>query len=149
MQVSRCQVPQMRKHGKLLHGVRRQRAMDEWTTLIPRGTRQPDDVHAAAFLPKDWPGHGSVATVIIPECILLGFDGALSDVRPPPSGDIDCWLQSILEDGEYERAAIIFICSTPEQAEDAARTAAPLLPSHERIALERVYGANCVRAKLS
>jgi hypothetical protein len=123
--------------------------MNDWTTLIPRGTRQPDDVHAAAFLPKDWPGHGSVVTVLIPECILLGSDNAPSNVRPPPSGDVDYWLRSIFEEGEYERAAIIFICSTPEQAENAARTAAPLLPSHERIALERVYGGNRVRTKLS
>ncbi len=122
--------------------------MNDWTTLIPRGTRQPDDVHAAAFLPKDWPGHGSVVTVLIPECILLGFDNAPSNV-PPFSGDVGCWLRSIFEEGEYERPAIIFVCSTPEQAQDAARTAAPLLPSHERIALERVCGANCVRAKLS
>jgi hypothetical protein len=149
MQVGRCQIPQMGKHGKLLRSVRRQCAMNDWTTLIPRGTRQPDDVHAAVFLPKDWPGHGSVVTVILPECILLGSDGALSDVRPPPSGDVDCWLHSILEGGEYERAAIIFICSTPEQAEDAARTAAPLLPSRERIALERVCAGGCIRASLS
>jgi hypothetical protein len=124
--------------------------MTDWTTLIPRGMRQPDDVHAAAFLPKDWPGHGSVVIVLIPECILLGPDNVPLNVRPPPSGDVACWLRSIFEEGEYERAAINFICSTPEQAENAARTAAPLLPSHERIALERVYGGNnCARTKLS
>jgi hypothetical protein len=124
-------------------------AMTDWTTLIPRGTRRHDDVHAAAFLPKDWPGHGSVVTVLIPECILLGPDNAPSNVRPPPSGDVDCWLRSIFEEGEYERAAIFFLCITTEQAGDAARTAAPLSPSHERIALERVYAKASVRAKLS
>jgi hypothetical protein len=121
----------------------------KWTTLMPRSARQPDDVHAAVFLPKRWPGRGSGVSVLIPQCILLGPDNTPSNVRPPPSGDVGCWLHSILEEGEYERAAIIFICSTPEQAEDAARTAVPLLPSHERVALERVDGANCVRAKLS
>jgi hypothetical protein len=123
--------------------------MNDWTTLIPRGTRQPDDVHAAAFLPKDWPGHGSVVTVLIPECILLGPDNAPSNVRPPPSGDVEYWLRSIFEEREYERAAINFICDTPEQAEDAAKAAAPLLPSHERVALERVCAKACVRGNLS
>jgi hypothetical protein len=122
--------------------------MTDWTTLIPRGTRQ-HDLHVAVFLPKNWLGYGSDVTVFIPECILLGPDNAPSNARPPPSGDVACWLRSIFEEGEYERAAINFICDTPEQAEDAAKAAVPLLPSYERIALERVYGGNCVRTKLS
>jgi hypothetical protein len=122
--------------------------MTDWTTLIPRGMRQ-HDLHVAVFLPKNWPGHGSDVTVFIPEFILLGPDNAPSNVRPPPSGDVACWLRSIFEEGEYERAAINFICSTPGQAEDAAKAAAPLLPSHERVALERVYAKACVRGNLS
>jgi hypothetical protein len=123
--------------------------MTDWTTLLPRGRAPRGDVYVAAFLPKDWPGHGSVVTVLFPEGLLFGPDDVLVNVRPPQSGGVNHWLRDIFAEGEYARVAINFICNTPEQAEDAAKAAAPLLPSHERIALERLYAKACVRGNLS
>jgi hypothetical protein len=132
--------------------------MTKWRTLVPRElTRrhQPADIHGAIFLPKDWPGHGPVVTLFLPECLtqhcdLLGSGDALNVVtRLRWNGDVNHWLRLICEEVRDEHAAIIFTCDTLEQAEDAAKAAAPLLPDDERIALERACAQASVQAAIN
>jgi hypothetical protein len=120
---------------------------DEWTTLAPREiTRRHRvaDIHAAVFVPPGWPGHGAAYAALIPEQILLGPGDTIAE---PRNETADIWLRRVCEEVRHEHAAVIFSCSTAEQAEDTAKAVTPLLPNYERIAIERLSDSG--RANLS
>jgi hypothetical protein len=126
----------------------------KWTTLVSRElTRRyrAADIHGAIFLPKGWAGRGPIITLTIPECISLRYRPWTDNeiIVYPRGRNLSFWLRRVCKEAESARAAIIFSCNTPEQAEDAAKAAAGLLPGHERVALERACGKAAVRARLS
>jgi hypothetical protein len=62
--------------------------------------------------------------------------------RPQVNRNIKSWIRTACEVARDFRAVITFSCDTPEQAAQAAKRAAKLLPGYERVALERMYEAN-------
>jgi hypothetical protein len=103
------------------------------------------DIHAAVFVPPGWPGHGAAYAALIPERILIGPGD--DEVTESHNETVDHWLRGVCEEVRHEPAAVIFSCSTAEQAEDTAKAVTPLLPNYERIAIERLSDSG--RANLS
>jgi len=125
-----------------------------WTTRLRPELTRPFDVeemHNVWFIPKEWPGKGAVASLLIPECemhlCMLGPDGAPVTFvnRPKANKKVKCWVRTVCELAKERGAAVSFSCDTAEQAEMAASMAAKLLPNHQRAALERMYDANSRR----
>jgi hypothetical protein len=123
----------------------------DWTTrVLPEFTRQYgiEEIHNVLFFPKGWPGKGAAVTLGIPECELqccfIGKDGEpVAFVnRPRINRSLKSWMRTACEVARDYKAAITFSCDTPEQAAQAAKRAAKLLPGYERVALERMYDAN-------
>jgi len=125
-----------------------------WTTRLRPELTRPFDVeemHNVWFIPKEWPGKGAVASLLIPECELHlcmpGPDGAPVTFvnRPKANKKVESWVRAVCELANERGAAVSFSCDTAEQAEMAARMAAKLLPNHQRAALERMYEAHSRR----
>ena len=125
-----------------------------WTTRLRPELTGPfgvEELHNVWFTPKEWPGKGPVASLLIPECemhlCMLGPDGAPVTFvnRPKTNKKVKCWVRTVCELAKERGAAVSFSCDTPEQAKMAARMAAELLPDHQRAALERMYEANSRR----
>jgi hypothetical protein len=123
----------------------------DWTTrVLPEFTRQygVEEIHSVWLLPKDWPGKGAAVTLGIPECELqccfIGEDGepVVFINRPQINRSVKSWTRTACEMARDHKAAVHFSCDTPEQAAQAAKRAAKLLPSYERLPLERMYDAN-------
>jgi hypothetical protein len=91
----------------------------EWTTKLPRtGAYGIDEAHGVFFEHRtDRGGLARAVVVQIPEAT-AGLAEAMAQAR-------------------RFKARVAFICDTREQADDVARQAAPLLPRHRRVALER------------
>jgi hypothetical protein len=123
-----------------------------WTTLVEPKYTKPygvDELHNVWFLPKNWPGKGTVISLLIPECELhfcfmhAGTDEPIVYVnRPTKNKNVKGWLRTVCEIGIEHKAAVSFGCDTAEQAGTAARRAAKLLRGYERAALERMYEAS-------
>jgi hypothetical protein len=121
----------------------------EWTTRVLQEETEPDGVdkaHYVCFLPKKWQGEGPVVSLLIPECELQavlprppGAEPAVFINRPRVNKKVEAWLPLACEMATKQGAALLFACDTAKQAERAARMASKLLPSHERVALERMY----------
>ena len=125
-----------------------------WTTRLRPELTRPFDVeemHNVWFIPREWPGKGAVASLLIPECemhlCMLGPDGAPVTFvnRPKANKKVKCWVRTVCEFANERGAAVSFSCDTAEQAEMAARMAVKLLPNHQRAALERMYEAHSRR----
>ena len=102
-------------------------------------------MHNVWFIPKEWPGKGPVASLLIPECemhlCMPGPAGAPVTFvnRPKANKKVESWVRTVCELANERGAAVSFSCDTKEQAEMAASMASPLLPNHQRVALERMY----------
>jgi hypothetical protein len=59
--------------------------------------------------------------------------------RPKANKKVESWVRTVCELANERGAAVSFSCDTKEQAEMAASMASPLLPNHQRVALERMY----------
>lgn len=130
--------------------------MDTWTTLLAPELTRGVEVHNVWFLPKGWPGHGATIGLLIPECELQytipGADGEPLTLinRPQKNKNVKQWLRHACAEATVAGTCLTLACDTQEQAEWAAKTAAELLPHHERTALERMYHPqDRVRGKLS
>ena len=120
-----------------------------WTTRLRPELTGPfgvEELHNVWFTPKEWPGKGPVASLLIPECemhfCMLGPDGAPVTFvnRPKANTKVKSWVRTVCEFANERGAA-----DTAEQAELVARMAAKLLPNHQRAALERMYEAHSRR----
>ena len=110
----------------------------EWNTQVPRKLlrRFPsDDVYAAIFVPRGWPGRGRIVTVLLPWRILLDVDNAPS--KPLPNESISDWLCRVCHEATHQQCAVFFICATSEHVEIAVDVPAVLLPNYTRVPLER------------
>jgi hypothetical protein len=133
--------------------------MSTWTTrLAPELTRQfgEKEIHNIWFLPQNWPGRGHTVGLLIPECELQHVmfcadrEPLICINRPQKNKNVSKWLRRACADAIQLSACLTLACDTAEQAEWAAKRAAKLLPSYERVALERMYHPqDRVRSKLS
>ena len=119
----------------------------KWTTRLPKEMNLDglDEAHYSCFLPKKRQGEG-IVNLLIPECELQadlptppGAEPAVFINRPRVNKKVEAWLPLACEMATKQGAALLFACDTAKQAERAARMASKLLPSHERVALERMY----------
>ena len=120
----------------------------KWTTRLPKEMNPDglDEAHYSCFLPKKRQGEG-IVNLLIPECELQtdlpappGAEPAVFINRPPAGRQrVENWLSLACKIATTQAAALFFACDTARQAEQAARMASPLLPDHERVALERVH----------
>jgi hypothetical protein len=97
-----------------------------WTTRLRPELTRPFDVeemHNVWFIPKEWPGKGAVASLLIPECemhlCMLGPDGAPVTFvnRPKANKKVEPWVRTVCELANERGAAVSFSCDTAEQAE--------------------------------
>jgi hypothetical protein len=119
-----------------------------WTTrLDPKLTSAYGvaELHSVYFEPLDWNVTRPVVTLGIPECelhfaSLIKTDEPLVMInRPVANRNVKYWLRHACQLATEGRAYLSFTCDTAEQAEQAAKRAAKLLPKHRRVALERLY----------
>ena len=138
-----------------------------WTTRLEPELTRPfgvEELHNVCFEPINWPGKGTVVSLLVPECelqVVVPSAGeeryqshAASPVayvnRPQVNHNVKYWIRLACELATKQRAFLTFSCNTAEQAERAARRAAQLLPRHYRAALERLIDPKSrARGKLS
>ena len=77
-----------------------------WTTRLRPELTGPfgvEELHNVWFTPKEWPGKGPVASLLIPECemhfCMLGPDGAPVTFvnRPKTNKKVKCWVRTVCE----------------------------------------------------
>jgi hypothetical protein len=127
-----------------------------WTTLVEPDLSRPHmgsrELHMVCLLPKGWPGKGACVSLEIPECKLIVClpqpnGEPVVIVNQPFNNNIKTWVRRACETACEYHACITFHCDTGEQAERAAKLAGRSLPNYERVALERMYGADTRRLR--
>ena len=92
-----------------------------WTTRLRPELTGPfgiEELHNVWFTPKEWPGKGPVASLLIPECemhfCMLGPDGAPVTFvnRPKANKKVKCWVRTVCELAKERGAAVSFSCDT-------------------------------------
>jgi hypothetical protein len=130
----------------------------DWTTRVdPQLTRLYgcEEIHGVCFEPVAWAAHRPVVGLLIPECELqftfMANGEPVSTInRPQTNKSVKGWLRYACKLATEHRAFISFACDTTADADRAAKRAAKLLPTHRRIALERMHEATSrERGKLS
>lgn len=119
-------------------------------TLYPRNiTRQYQyaDVHGALFLPADWPGHGNMVSMLIPECetqyvMCRGDKPPIAVInRPQNHRGIEHWLDCICEMAPELKAGISIACDTADQVQAAVKMIGARVPNYRRAELDP-YGSD-------
>ena len=102
-----------------------------WTTLVePKyAAYGVGEVHNVWFLPKGWPGKGTVINLLIPECE-LHFCFA-----PARNRSARRLCQPANQEQKHQGLA-------PNSLRNGGRAQSVRLPNHERTALERMYEAS-------
>ena len=108
------------------------------------------------LVPPGWPGKGPIVALGIPECELhvvfvspSGEPVAMIN-QPKINRNVENWLRTAAGIAANYKAAFVLSCDTAEQAAQATKKAKRLLPSYQRVPLERFYDADArVRGKLS
>jgi hypothetical protein len=118
-----------------------------WTTRVPperTASFGVAELHVVYFIPDGWLGAGPVVGLEIPECkmqyVMLAPDGTPLAMfnDPQQNKKVKHWLRVACEMAAKKKACLILSCDTNEQAERAAKTAARLLPKHQRASMERM-----------
>jgi hypothetical protein len=117
-----------------------------WTTRVPTDlTRRygVEEIHSAVFEPIEARPDRMCMAILLPECelqVVRAVDGIPVAMinRPPGNRNARSWLAFACVEAKRHGAWLHIGCDTAKEAERAAKRAGRLLPTHKRVAIERL-----------